>query len=323
VNKAMTKYRNSLPQLENMPFLTDGGLETTLIFHEGLDLPYFAAFDLLKNKEGEARLRKYFIAYAELAKRFRVGLILESPTWRASREWGDLLSYDPDALADANRNAILLLERIREEYDTTRTPVVVSGCIGPKGDGYIPDQSMSVEEAEIYHQEQIDTLAGTTADMICALTINRPEEAIGITRAAHRAKMPVVISFTVETDGKLPTGKSLGDAIKLVDEATSSYPAYYMINCAHPNHFDQEFHGNESWATRIRGVRANASAMSHAELNTVSELDAGNPVELGQQYMRLRTKLCSLNVLGGCCGTDARHVEQIALACLPLFDNAA
>jgi len=319
----MTKYRNRLPQLGNMPFLTDGGLETTLIFHEGVDLPYFAAFDLLKNKEGEARLRKYFIAYAELAKRFGVGLILESPTWRASKEWGYMLSYPPDALARSNRSAILLLERIRGEYDTPRTPVVVSGCIGPKGDGYIPDQSISVEEAEIYHQEQIDTLADTTADMICALTLNRPEEAIGITRAAHRARIPVAISFTVETDGKLPTGQSLGDAIEQVDYATSSYPAYYMINCAHPNHFDQELHGDESWVARIRGVRANASKMSHAELNMVSELDAGNPIELGQQYMMLMAKLRSLNILGGCCGTDVRHVEQIALACLPMFDNAA
>lgn len=318
----MAKYRMGLPQLGGMPFLTDGGLETTLIFQEGMDLPHFAAFDLLKTEEGALHLRKYFTAYAEMARRFEVGLILESPTWRASRDWGDLFGYTTDALAAANRDAIELLERIRGEYDTVGTPVVVSGCIGPRGDGYVPDQSISADEAESYHQGQIDTLAGTTADMICALTLNRPEEAIGITRAARRARIPIAISFTVETDGKLPAGQSLGDAIDQVDDATSAYPAYYMINCAHPSHFAQEVRGDELWVTRIRGVRANASKMSHAELNEASELDAGDPMELGQQYMHLRTQLRNLSILGGCCGTDTRHIEQIASACLPLFGNA-
>lgn len=319
----MTKYRMELPQLGGRLFLTDGGLETTLIFHEGIDLPHFAAFDLLKTEEGASHLRKYFTAYAEMARRFGVGLILDSPTWRASSDWGDLFDYTADALAAANRGAIELLERIRGEYDTAGTPVVVSGCIGPRGDGYVPDLSMSADEAENYHQEQINTFAGTTADMVCALTLNRPEEAIGIARAARRARIPVAISFTVETDGKLPAGQSLGDAIEQVDDATSAYPVYYMINCAHPSHFAQEVRGGERWAPRIRGIRANASKMSHAELNEASELDAGDPMELGQQYMQLRTQLRSLSVLGGCCGTDTRHIEQIALACLPRFGNAA
>jgi len=257
-----------------------------------------------------------------MAKRFGMGLILESPTWRTSRDWGNLLGYTKETLAAANRDTIELLERIKDEYDTTSTPVVVSGCIGPRSDGYVPDQPMTVEEAESYHQEQIDTLTETTADMICALTLNRSEEAIGITRAARRARIPIAISFTVETDGKLPTGQSLRDAIEQVDYATSAYPAYYMINCAHPSHFAQEVRGDELWATRIRGIRANASKMSHAELNEATELDAGDPIELEQQYSHLRIQLRSLNVLGGCCGTDVHHIEQIALACLPLFDQA-
>jgi len=318
----MTKYRNGLPQLSGKPFLTDGGIETTLVFHEGLELPYFAAFHLLKTDEGASALRKYFTGYSEMAKRFRAGLILESPTWRASKDWGSLLGYPTDALAAANRNSIQLLEQIRGEYDTARTPVVVSGCIGPRGDGYIPDQALSAEDAENYHREQIDTLAGTSADMITALTLNCPEEAIGVTRAARRAGMPIAISFTLETNGQLPSGKSLGDSIRQVDDATSGYPAYFMINCAHPSHFDKELRGDEPWAARIRGVRANASKMSHAELNETTELDAGDPMELGQQYMHLRTRLRCLSVLGGCCGTDTRHIEQIALACLPLFSNA-
>jgi len=313
----VTTYRTSLPQLGSRPFLTDGGLETTLIFHEGLDLPHFAAFDLLKTTEGTASLRSYFTAYAELARRFGVGLVLESPTWRASRDWGERLGYTPEALATANRDAIRLLEELRRAYDAPGTPVVVSGCIGPRGDAYIPDESMTEDDAERYHREQIDTLSSTTADMVCALTMNRAEEAIGMVRAARRSRIPIAISFTVETDGRLPTGQTLGDAIDQVDAATTTFPAYYMIDCAHPTHFAETLRdGKVSWAARLGGIRANASTMSHAQLNDASELDAGDPVALGEQYRTLQAHLGNLSVLGGCCGTDTRHIEQVALACL-------
>lgn len=315
----MAQYRNALPQLAGTFFLTDGGIETTLIFHEGLELPDFAAFHLFKTPQGEAALRKYFRTYAEIAKRFGTGLILESATWRASADWGKKLGYTPAELADANRRAIHLLEELRSEYETEQMPIVISGCIGPRGDGYVPDRAMSAHEAEVYHREQIETLAGTAADMVCAITMNYVEEAIGITRAAQRANMPVAISFTVETDGTLPTGQPLKTAIEEVDDATSGYPSYYMINCAHPSHFDQVLTNGAGWAQRIRGLRANASRMSHAQLNEASELDAGNATELGQEYADLKERLPQLNVMGGCCGTDHRHIEQIASACLPLF----
>ncbi|HZV98957.1 MAG TPA: homocysteine S-methyltransferase family protein [Methylophilaceae bacterium] len=312
-----------MPQLAGTLFLTDGGIETTLIFHEGLMLPYFAAFHLLKTEEGEAALRKYFRSYAEIAKQFGTGLLLESATWRANSDWGERLGYTSSALADANRGAIQLLEDIRSEYQTEQTPVVISGCIGPRGDGYVPDMAMSEKEAEDYHHMQVETFAETAADLVTATTMNYAEEAIGVARAAKRAAMPAVISFTVETDGKLPTGQPLADAIKQVDDATSAYPAYFMINCAHPSHFDHVVLGDESWAARIGGLRANASRMSHAQLNEAPELDAGNPTELGQEYAALRTlKLKRLNVMGGCCGTDHRHVEQIAIACAPIFHKA-
>lgn len=318
----MAQYRNALPQLAGTFFLTDGGIETTLIFHEGLELPDFAAFHLFKTPQGEAALRKYFRTYAEIAKRFGTGLILESATWRASADWGKKLDYTPVELADANRSAIHLLEELRSEYETEQMPIVISGCIGPRGDGYVPDRAMSAHEAEVYHREQIETLAGTAADMVCAITMNYVEEAIGIARAAQRANMPVAISFTVETDGTLPTGQPLKTAIEEVDDATSGYPSYYMINCAHPSHFDQVLTQGAGWVQRIRGLRANASRMSHAQLNEASELDAGNATELGQEYADLKERLPQLNVMGGCCGTDHRHIEQIASACLPLFGNA-
>jgi S-methylmethionine-dependent homocysteine/selenocysteine methylase len=315
----MAHYRNALPQLTGGLFLTDGGIETTLIFHEGLELPDFAAFHLLRSPKGEAALYKYFRTYAEIAKRFGVGLILESATWRANADWGTRLGYTPEALADVNRKAIHLLENVRNEYATDRTQVVISGCVGPRGDGYVPGSTMSEREAEAYHRAQVETFAGSAADMVCAITMNYVEEALGIVRAAQQADMPVAISFTVETDGRLPTGQALQAAIEQVDEATSHYPCYYMINCAHPTHFERVLTTEEPWAERIRGLRANASRMSHAELNESPELDTGNPAELGLEYAQLKTRLRHLNVMGGCCGTDHRHIEQIASACLSLF----
>lgn len=320
----MAKYRNELPQHSGDFFMTDGGIETTLIFLEGQELPHFAAFHLLKTPEGEDVLRKYFRTYAELAKRFKTGLILETATWRANPDWGERLKYSPDALADANRKAVHLIEEVRSEYETPQTPIVISGCVGPRGDGYVPQTAMSERDAEDYHRIQIEIFAGTAADLVTAITMNYAAEAVGLARAARQANMPVVISFTVETDGRLPTGQSLGDAIRQVDDATSGYPAYFMINCAHPTHFNQAVRGDELWVKRVRGLRANASRMSHAELDAAPELDAGSPTELGREYAELRTQsLKHLNVMGGCCGTDHRHIEQITSACLPLFRETA
>jgi S-methylmethionine-dependent homocysteine/selenocysteine methylase len=321
----MAQYRNALPQLHGDFYVTDGGIETTLIFHDGLELPHFAAFHLLRTPEGTAALRRYFRSYAEIARRFDAGLILESATWRASADWGRRLGYSSEALADANREAIRLLEEVRSEYASKETAVVLSGCLGPRGDGYVADRVMSVQEAESFHRPQIEVFAETAADMVSAITMNHAEEAVGIARAAERAAMPAVISFTVETDGNLPTGQSLREAVEYVDEATGMYPSYYMINCAHPTHFApflselQDDSGGRAWGDRIRGVRANASRRSHAELNEAPELDAGDPAELGALYADLTRRLTRLNVMGGCCGTDHRHVEQIARACAPLI----
>lgn len=315
----MTKYRHALPQLDGGLYLSDGGIETTLIFHQGWDLPDFAAFHLLKTSEGEESLSNYFRTYAEIAIRFGTGLILESATWRANADWGVRIGYSRKTLVNANRKAIHLLENIREEYETERTPVVISGCIGPRGDGYVPANAMTAQEAKFYHWEQIETFANSAVDMVTAITMNYVEESIGIARASQKANLPVAISFTVETDGNLPTGQSLQSAIQQVDEVTSGYPSYYMINCAHPTHFEHVLADGGAWLGRIRGIRANASRKSHAELNEAPDLDMGNPVELGMQYSRLKDLLPNLKVMGGCCGTDHRHVEQIAEACLPLF----
>lgn len=316
----LSRYRDALPQLGGDFFMTDGGIETTLMFLDGQELPCFAAFHLLGTGEGGQALRKYFRTYGDLARRYDTGLVLETATWRANSDWGRKLGYDADALADANRKSVRLLEEIREEFGTDRAPVVISGCIGPRGDGYVPGAAMSEREAEEYHRPQVETFADTAADLVTAVTMNDAEEAVGIARAAARLHMPVVVSFTVETDGRLPTGQPLPDAIRQVDDAAAASPAYFMVNCAHPSHLERALSADEPWAGRIRGLRANASRMSHAELNEAPELDAGDPTELGREYAALRRgALGHLNVMGGCCGTDHRHVEQIAIACLPIF----
>jgi len=311
------RYRNRLPQLDGRLFLTDGGIETTLVFHDGLELPYFAAFDLLRRRDGREALERYYRGYAELARQFRTGLVLESATWRASADWGEALGYTRDELAEANRQAIHLLEALRTEVEGPETPVVVSGAVGPRGDGYVPSRTMIAAAAEEYHRAQIETFAETAADMICAVTINYVEEAIGIARAARAAGLPVAVSFTVETDGRLPTGHSLEGAIEDVDAGTDGAPAYYMINCAHPSHFEHVVRRGGRWTERLRGLRANASARSHAELDEASDLDVGDPGELALQYARLREVLPRLDILGGCCGTDLRHIERIARTCVP------
>lgn len=312
----MSKYRNNLPQLNGTTFITDGGLETSLIFHNGFDLPEFAAFVLLENDEGRQALYHYYQQYVSIAKQHQVGFILESPTWRSSTDWGKKLGYSDKALANINRASIQILQDIREEYETEETKMVISGCIGPRGDGYNISTKMTTAEAEQYHATQIKTFSQTEADMVAALTMTYTEEAIGVARAAKSAGIPVVISFTVETDGKLPSGQTLKEAIEGVDEATDAAPVYYMINCAHPTHFEDALAAGEPWVQRIGAIRANASAKSHAELDEAEELDDGNPVELGSQYKALSSKLHNLNVLGGCCGTDHRHVAEICAAYL-------
>jgi S-methylmethionine-dependent homocysteine/selenocysteine methylase len=311
----MTKYRHRLPQLGDQLFLTDAGIETTLIFHDGLDLPCFAAFHLLKDASGTEALRRYYRRHAAIARENATGFILESATWRASADWGAKLGYGPEDLDAANRKAIALLQELRDEFETPSSPMVISGNIGPRGDGYDPGAVMTVEAAQGFHARQVDIFAETGADMVSAATMTNTPEATGVVRAAAAVGMPVAISFTVETDGHLPTGETLGQAIDAVDAATGAYPAYFMINCAHPTHFEDALADGEAWTARIGGIRANASRLSHAELDEATELDDGDPAELGRQCRDLRRRFRGINVLGGCCGTDHRHIESIFEAC--------
>jgi S-methylmethionine-dependent homocysteine/selenocysteine methylase len=306
-------YRDRLPQLEGGLFVTDGGIETTLIYHRGLDLPAFAVFDLLKDDEGTEELRRYYRPYALLAREHGVGLVLESPTWRANPDWAAEIGYSLEELEALNRKAISLMEELRAEF-AGRAPIVISGCIGPQSDGYSPETMLSAADAEAYHSTQIGTFADTATDMVTAITMTYAEEAIGVARAAARNGLPSAISFTLETDGRLPNGQALGEAVEQVDAETDAAPAYYMINCAHPSHFEDALEAGAPWVRRIGGLRTNASTKSHAELDEATELDEGDPEDLGARHAALRARLPRVNVLGGCCGTDDRHVAAICAA---------
>lgn len=304
-----------LPQLGGGPFLADAGLETVLAFQQGIDLPHFAAFPLLRSEHGRSRLLAYYRSFVDLAAGHDTGLVLEAPTWRAGLDWGRRLGYPAADLAALNREAMHLLAPLRALLPPGR--LVASGCIGPRGDGYVAGGGQDPLDARDHHQHQADALADGGADMLSAMTMTHAGEAIGITLAARRSALPVAVSFTVETDGRLPDGTRLADAIDAVDQATDGYAAYFMVNCAHPSHFRDELLAATQVRERVRGIRANASRLSHAELDACTALDDGDPEALGQDYRTLREALPGLTVLGGCCGTDLRHIAAIARACLP------
>lgn len=312
-----------LPLSNDSFFLTDGGIETTLIYHDGIDLPLFAAFVLLENEDGRTALTNYFKRHIAVARAHGLGFVLESPTWRSSRDWGRKLGYSTGDMDRINAEAIYLMRTLRNRYESSVSPLVISGCVGPRGDGYVPGELMTVDVACDYHTPQVASMSKAGADIITAITMNNTPEACGIALAAKNQSVPVAIAFTVETDGALATGQPLGEAIREVDEITDGYPAYFMINCAHPDHFEKVLQEGGDWVRRIGGVRANASRMSHAELDESEILDDGNPVELGEDYRRLMELLPNLRVLGGCCGTDHRHVDAMGQACKHVHHVAA
>lgn len=308
--------RAQLPQLSGEMFITDGGMETTLIFDGGIDLPDFASFVLLNDADGIEALRAYYATYLEIAAEHGVGIVLDTPTWRANPDWGRRLGYSTEALADIDRRGVALLEELRPTGNGA-PQLIISGCVGPRGDGYRVDNEMTAEEAQRYHEPQVEAFANTAADLVSVLTLTYADEAIGVARAARDAEIPIVISFTVETDGRLPSGQSLREAIEVVDAETDGSIAYFMINCAHPTHFAHVLEEDGNWRNRIRGLRANASEKSHAELDEAEELDPGDPSALAQHYRELQTWLPNLTVVGGCCGTSHRHVAEICAAMTP------
>jgi len=309
----VSRYRHALPQLSGDLFLADGGLETDLIFNQGIAIREFAAHTLLPDPAGREAMTRYFQGYLSLAKAYGAGFILDSQTWKAHMHWADALGATEQELMAANRDSIEFIAGIRNTFSDNAGPIVLNGIVGPTSDAYAPEHRVSANQAEQYHARQLGWLAETEADMVAGVTFPRAEEAIGLVRAARSFDLPVAISFTVETNGCLPTGRPLGEAIRMVDEATAGSAAYFQVNCAHPDHFFHVFDGSD-WTRRIRGLRCNASRLSHAELDCCAVLDDGDPEELGEQYRDILPTMPWLNIFGGCCGSDLRHVTQIASA---------
>ncbi len=286
-----------------LEWVTDGGLETDLLFHRGLPLPEFAAFPLVEDAASAEVLVSYYRDYAEIAGRAGAGVVLETPTWRANPDWAQLLGYDHPALDRVNRAAVSLVRQVAPDADRVR----VSGVVGPRGDGYVA-AGRSAEAAAEYHRGQIASLADAGVDVVHAMTLTEASEAIGVVQAARDVGVPVGISFTVETDGRLPDGTPLGRAVEQTDAVAA--PDWFGVNCAHPTHVLPALDGG-AWQRRLQVFRPNASTLTHAELDVMEVLDEGDLDLLQWSTQELLAELPSITTLGGCCGTDARHVAAL------------
>jgi len=298
-------------------FLTHAGLETDLIFRRNVKLDYFCAFIMLRTEAGCQILNDYYHEFLTLAVKYNKNFILETPTWRSSMDWAAKLCIDQSELSDLNRKAITLMKKLKNEYSNQIENLIISGQIGPRGDGYQISLQMGIVEAKNYHLMQLKTFQEAGVEICTAMTINYIAEALGIVLAAKGLKMPIVISFTTETDGNLPSGETLEEAIKLIDTQTNEYPLYYMLNCCHPSHFYSKLIKiEEKYLKRIQGIRCNASKLSHKELDVLEELDRGDLNELAELYLQIKKNLPFVRIFGGCCGTDSEHIKTI---CEKLF----
>ncbi len=306
---------NALPQLEDRIFLTDSGLETILVFDREMDLPLFASFPLLDTDDGAEFLAGYYAEHMSIAREHGTGALFDTATWRASARWGAQLGYDARRLHEINVRAVALIDDTCLAHASAATPLVINGVVGPSSDGYQSAEALTAPEAAAYHLPQVESLATADADLVTAVTMTTAAEAIGIVSAARSVGIPAAVSFTVETDGRLPSGQALGDAIVEVDEATDGYASYHLINCAHPVHFDSTLQTSSAWVRRLRGFRSNGSRLSHAELDEAEQLDSEDPDQLASEIVALREHNPQLTILGGCCGTDHRHVAAIGRAC--------
>jgi len=291
-------------------YLTDGGIETWLMYKKGFEIPHFCAFHLLNDEKGRAAIRLYYQKHAEVALNAGAAFIFDSLTYRASRDWGNLLGYSAEGLAEMNLQALDLYREVARAIGNDPATTLYSGCIGPKGDAYETHLPLGADEAEDYHAAQVQTFAHGGADFVTGLTLNSPAEAIGIARAAKAAGLPSVISFTLEEAGLVGGRMSLEAAINAVDDATDGAPAHYMVNCTHPADFSPSLSA-APWMARLSGLRANASTRDHGQLCQLGHLDEGDADDLARRHGAIAKAFPHINVYGGCCGTDHAHVEKI------------
>jgi S-methylmethionine-dependent homocysteine/selenocysteine methylase len=303
--------KRPLPHIDGRTYLTDGGFETTLIFHDGWNLPIGEAFVLLESEIGRKAIRDYFDRYLPMAVKHGTGFILESPTWRANPDWAAKAGYNRYRLAELNRAGIALMREVRTKYETPRTPIIISGNIGPRGDGYDPGALMSVSEATAYHAWQISIFREENVDCVSAFTMTNVKEAIGVTLAAKQVAVPCVISFTLETDGRLPTGETLGEAITAVDRASGAAPAYFMINCA-PAHWRPAQAGSSACAPSARIPRAKAMPSSTIRLSSTPAIRRSLASNMPRCCGASRTSTCWAAVAGRITATSRLSARPAA-----------
>lgn len=293
----------------NNIFMINGGLETTLIYKYNLELPFFSCIDLFKNVNTKKIIYQYYLEYLKVAQKYNSFIIIDTPTWRFNKDWASKLGYNEIELLNRNKEAVVLISKLKNDYNN----IIISGKIGPKYEGYFISEKMSIEESKNYHSTQIKTFSELNIDIITASAMNYVEEAIGISYSAKDKSIPLVISFTLNNDSKLPSGMALEDAINYIDYITNEYPIYYMINCVHPKYFIEllRINKDKKWINRIRGIRPNASSKSHEELEKLNKLDSGNIDELANYCKEIKNICPNINIFGGCCGTNINHVESI------------
>lgn len=298
-------------QRDGKLYLTEGGIETEMMYKWGFDLPHFAMFPLLDNPEAMAAMRGMYRRYLDVAAKHGMCALMGGLDYRASPDWGALLGYSPESLAQANHRSIAFLRELAREYATDIPEILVQGFIGPRGDAYQLNRTITETEAEDYHSVQLATLKEADVDLAWAFTLNNVAEAIGIARAAARIEVPLAISFTLDDNSKLKSGPSLAEAIESVDAATGGSAVFFSINCSHPFEFEPGLESGD-WIGRVRGLRPNASRMEKVALCKLGHLEEGDPVELGQLMGDLARRYPHMDIWGGCCGTGDVHLDEIA-----------
>jgi len=307
----MTDHRSFPPQQKGRFYLTEGGTETELLYRYGFELPQFAVFPLLDNPRAVSKMREMFRSYLEVAARHEMCALMGGLDYRASPDWGELLGYSPQGLAEANLRSIEFLRDIAGEYVSDIPDILIEGLIGPRGDAYERGASITESEAEDYHSVQLETLKKANVDLALAITFNNIPEAIGVARAAGRIGVPLAISLFLDSTSKLSSGASLAEAITAIDKETAQTPEFYLVNCSHPVEYEPAMEAGD-WIHRVRGVRPNASRMEKMALCQIGHLEEGDPVELGELCGDLARRHPHMDIWGGCCGTWDRHLDEIA-----------
>ncbi len=308
----MTVASPTPPIGTNEVFLTEGGIETEIMYRHGFELPEFSMLPLLDNPKAVAAIRSVLSQHLDVAAEFGLSFMLTGLDYRASPDWGAKLGYSPAGLADATIAAIDLLRDIAKNYENQIPRLLIGGILGPRGDAYSLNREITEASSEDYHAVQLETLKRAKVDFTCAMTFNNIAESVGAARAAATAGMPFSISLTLDGTSKLKSGPSLAEAITEIDAKTGNEaPDFYMINCSHPLEYEPALEAGD-WTKRLRGVRPNASKMDKLALCKLGHIEDGDPVELGAQLLSLSDRYPQLDIFGGCCGTGHNHLREIA-----------